>query len=58
MVTYYAQRASGGLLIAEASMVTPKTGAFWKEPDMYSAAQIAVWKRVAEAVQANTVAVL
>ncbi len=50
MATYYAQRASAGLIIAEATMVIEGNSAFWKEPGIYSQEQIAGWKKVTDAV--------
>lgn len=50
MAEHYAQRASAGLIIAEATMVMAGNSAFWKEPGIYSAAQIAGWKQVTDAV--------
>ncbi len=50
MATYYAQRASAGLLIAEATMIAEGNSAFWREPGIHSAAQVAGWKRVTDAV--------
>ena len=35
MVEHYAQRASGGLIIAEATMAMEGCSAFWKEPQLY-----------------------
>ncbi len=52
MATHYAQRASAGLLIAEATMAMEGTSAFWKEPGIYSEAQIAGWQHVTDAVHA------
>jgi len=52
MATHYAQRASAGLIIAEATMVMPGASAFWREPGIYSDAQVAGWRRVTEAVHA------
>lgn len=52
MATHYAQRASAGLLIAEATMAMEGTSAFWKEPGIYSDAQIAGWRQVTDAVHA------
>ena len=52
MAEYYAQRASAGLIIAEATMATEGNSAFWKEPGIYSSEQIAAWKRVNDAVHA------
>jgi N-ethylmaleimide reductase len=53
MAEYYSQRASAGLIIAEATMVMEGNSAFWREPGIYSAAQIAGWKRVTDAVHAR-----
>ena len=50
MITHYAQRASAGLLIAEATMAMAGCSAFWKEPGIYSQAQIDAWRRVTDAV--------
>jgi len=53
MVEHYAQRASAGLLIAEATMVMEGNSAFWREPGIYSPAQVAGWKKVTDAVHAK-----
>ena len=53
MAEYYAQRASGGLLITECTMVAPNTSAFYAEPGIYSDAHIAAWKKVTSAVHAK-----
>lgn len=53
MTEYYSQRATGGLLITECTMVAPGTSAFINEPGIYNDAQIAAWKNVAEAVHAK-----
>ncbi|MBF7728763.1 alkene reductase [Pseudomonas sp. N040] len=52
MAEHYAQRASAGLLIAEATMVMPGNSAFNTEPGIYSAEQIAGWKKTTDAVHA------
>ncbi|MDT8999100.1 alkene reductase [Paucibacter sp. APW11] len=52
MAEYYAQRASGGLLIAEATMIAAGNSAFWKEPGIHSEAQVQGWKLVTDAVHA------
>lgn len=52
MAQYYAQRASAGLIIAEATMAIEGHSAFWKEPGIYSAEQIAGWKLITDAVHA------
>ncbi len=52
MAEHYAQRASAGLIIAEATMVIEGNSSFWMEPGIYSAEQIAGWKLVTDAVHA------
>ena len=52
MATHYAQRASAGLIIAEATMAMEGQSAFWKEPGIHSDAQVAGWKQVTDAVHA------
>ncbi|MDP4534798.1 alkene reductase [Alkalimonas collagenimarina] len=53
MAEYYAQRASAGLIIAEATMISEGNSAFWREPGIYSPAQIEAWKQVTDAVHAQ-----
>ena len=53
MAEYYSQRATGGLLITECTMVAPDTSAFINEPGIYNDAQIAAWKKVTAAVHAK-----
>ncbi|MGR8932247.1 MAG: alkene reductase [Gammaproteobacteria bacterium] len=53
MVEYYAQRASSGLIISEASMVDAHGCAFIGEGGIYNDAQVAGWKRVTDAVHAK-----
>jgi N-ethylmaleimide reductase len=54
MAEYYAQRASAGLIIAEATMAIAGHSAFGaREPGIYSQAQVAGWKRVTDAVHAR-----
>ena len=52
MAEYYAQRASAGLIITEATMAMEGNSAFWMEPGIYSEAQVAGWKKTTEAVHA------
>ncbi len=49
-VTYYAQRASAGLLITEASQVSPEGVGYPNTPGIHTDAQVEGWKRVTEAV--------
>jgi N-ethylmaleimide reductase len=54
MAEYYAQRASAGLLLAEATMVMEGNSAFGgREPGIYSPAQVDAWKKVTAAVHAK-----
>ena len=54
MVEYYSQRATAGLIIAEATMAIEGNSAFGaREPGIYSDAQIAGWKKVTDAVHAK-----
>src|SRR5579883_1545927 len=48
--TYYAQRASAGLLIAEATQVTPYGQGYPATPGIHSLEQIEGWKLVTDAV--------
>lgn len=50
MAEYYAQRATAGLIIAEATMAMEGNSAFYAEPGIYNDAQVAGWKGVTEAV--------
>jgi N-ethylmaleimide reductase len=53
-VEYYRQRASsGGLIIAEASQVSPTGQGYPTTPGIHSAAQVAAWKKVVEQVHAR-----
>jgi N-ethylmaleimide reductase len=53
MAEYYSQRASAGLIIAEATMAMACNSAFWMEPGIYSNAQVEGWRRVTDAVHAK-----
>lgn len=53
MAEHYAQRASAGLLIAEATMVAADASAFIAEPGIYGPAQVAGWRMVTDAVHAR-----
>lgn len=50
MAEYYSQRATAGLIIAEATMVMEGNSAFIAEPGVYSQEQVAGWKKVTHAV--------
>jgi len=51
--TYYAQRASAGLVITEASQVSPQGQGYLDTPGIYSNEQVAAWKKVTDAVHAQ-----
>jgi N-ethylmaleimide reductase len=54
MVDYYTQRASeGGLLITDATAVSPLGIAYVDAPGIYTQAQVKGWKRVIDAVHAK-----
>ncbi|OEC35763.1 N-ethylmaleimide reductase [Pseudomonas cuatrocienegasensis] len=48
--SYYAQRASAGLLISEATQVCPQGQGYAWTPGIHSEAQVAGWRQVTEAV--------
>jgi len=48
--TYYEQRASAGLLVAEATQVSPEGQGYLDTPGIHSAAQVAGWRQVTDAV--------
>lgn len=49
-VEYYAQRATAGLLITEASQISPLGQGYVDTPGIYSREQVAAWKRVTDEV--------
>ena len=51
--TYYSQRASAGLLIAEATQVSPQAQGYQDTPGIYTPEQIAGWRQVTDAVHAK-----
>jgi N-ethylmaleimide reductase len=48
--TYYRQRASAGLIISEATPVSPRAHGYFHMPGIHSAAQVEGWKLVTRAV--------
>jgi N-ethylmaleimide reductase len=48
--TYYAQRASAGLIVSEATQVSPQGVGYVRTPGIHSAEQVAGWTRITEAV--------
>lgn len=53
MVTYYEQRASAGLIISEASPISPQGVGYPATPCIYNDEQVTGWKKVTEAVHAK-----
>ncbi len=53
MVEYYAQRGSAGLIITEGTSPSPNGLGYPRIPGIFSAAQVAGWKRVTDAVHAS-----
>ncbi|MBB4726265.1 alkene reductase [Xanthomonas arboricola] len=51
--TYYAQRASAGLLITEATQISPQAQGYQDTPGLYTPEQIAGWRAVTDAVHAK-----
>jgi N-ethylmaleimide reductase len=49
-VKYYAQRASAGLIITEGTQIAPEGKGYIQTPGIYSAEQVAGWKKVTDAV--------
>jgi N-ethylmaleimide reductase len=52
-VEYYAQRASAGLIITEASQISPEGKGYAWTPGIHSPAQIEGWRAVTDAVHAK-----
>lgn len=53
MQTYYAQRASAGLLISEGTAISPQAQGYSDVPGLYSEEQLQAWKKVTDAVHAK-----
>ncbi|QTN23135.1 alkene reductase [Rhizobacter sp. AJA081-3] len=51
-VEYYRQRASAGLIVTEASQISPEGQGYLDTPGIYSPEQVAGWRRVTDAVHA------
>jgi len=52
-IQYYEQRASAGLIIAEAPQISPLGQGYLDTPGIYSQDQIDAWKKVTDAVHAR-----
>lgn len=53
MATYYEQRASAGLIVAEGTNISPQARGYAFTPGIYSQAQIEGWQPVTEGVHAK-----
>ena len=53
MATYYAQRATAGLIITEATQISPQGKGYSFTPGIYSNDQVNGWKKVTRAVHEN-----
>jgi N-ethylmaleimide reductase len=53
MAEHYAQRASAGLIIAEATAICEGASAFGNEPGIHNGNQVAGWAKVTDAVHAK-----
>ncbi|WP_024675280.1 alkene reductase [Pseudomonas syringae] len=51
--TYYAQRASAGLIITEATQISAQAQGYQDTPGLYTPEQIAGWRKVTDAVHAE-----
>ena len=52
MRDYYVQRASAGMILTEATSVSPKGVGYPNTPGIWSDAQVAGWKKITDAVHA------
>ena len=50
VATYYAQRASAGLIISEATAISPQAQGYADVPGLYGTEQLDGWKKVTRAV--------
>jgi N-ethylmaleimide reductase len=50
---YYAQRASAGLIVTEATQISPLGQGYLDTPGLYSSEQVRGWRRVTDAVHAR-----
>ena len=48
---YYAQRCSAGLIVSEGTAISPQAQGFPNAPGIYTAAQIAGWRKVTDGVR-------
>lgn len=53
MAEYYAQRASAGLIISEATVISEEANGYFNTPGLFTDAQVQGWKFVTDAVHAK-----
>ena len=53
MVEYYRQRAAAGLIITEATIISPQGAGWVYTPGLYNEAQVHGWRRITDAVHAE-----
>src|ERR1700693_435058 len=59
MAQYYGQRPSpGGLMITEATFISPTGNGGYASPGIFTDAQVAAWRKVVDAVHANGARIL
>lgn len=49
-ISYYARRADAGLIITEATLINPLAQGYPRTPGIYSAKQVAAWRKITYAV--------
>ena len=52
-IEYYEQRASAGLIIAEATQISPQGKGYISTPGIYNQAQVEAWQAITKAVHAK-----
>lgn len=53
MAEYYAQRASAGLIVSEATTISPQANGWLESPGIYTATMEAGWRQITDAVHAR-----
>ena len=53
MQTYYGQRASAGLIVTEATQISPEGQGYLDTPGLYNDEQVVGWRRITDAVHAQ-----
>ena len=52
-VDYYRQRAGAGIIITEATQISPEGKGYFQTPGIHSKGQVAAWRKVTDAVHAE-----